>query len=86
MTAGCQFLSHGFHALHATPAQRGNYVLSGEVQGIHWPDVDEAVSVPGLIAGQPSVEFKAAFAGPFNSCPHVPSSLRFDSIRSIATK
>ena len=47
---------------HATPAERNNYEILGEGQGIHWPDVDEDISVLGLIAGQPSVEFKAAFA------------------------
>ena len=47
---------------HATPAERSNYELMGDGQGIHWPHVDEDISVAGLLAGQPSVEFKAAFA------------------------
>ena len=47
---------------HATPAERNNYEILGEGQGIHWPDVDEDISVLGLIAGQASMEFKAAFA------------------------
>jgi Protein of unknown function (DUF2442) len=47
---------------HASPAERSNYELLGERQGIHWPDVDEDISVLQLIAGQPSVEFKAVFA------------------------
>ena len=47
---------------HASPAERSNYELLGEGQGIHWPDVDEDISVLGLIAGQPFIEFKAAFA------------------------
>ncbi len=46
----------------ATPAERTNYELLGEGQGIHWPDVDEDISVVGLIAGRSSVEFKAALA------------------------
>lgn len=45
---------------HATLAERANYELLGE--GIHWPDVDEDISVLGLLAGQPSVEFKVAYA------------------------
>ena len=40
------------------PAERADYELLGEGQGIHWPRVDEDISVDGLIAGQPSVEFK----------------------------
>lgn len=44
---------------HASPAQRADYQLLGDGQGIHWPTVDEDVSVMGLLAGQPSVESKA---------------------------
>lgn len=47
---------------HASIAERANYELLGEGEGIHWPCVDEDVSVMGLLAGQPSVEFKAAYA------------------------
>lgn len=47
---------------HASSAERANCELLGEGQGIHWPDVDEDISVMGLIAGQPSIEFKAAYA------------------------
>ena len=43
---------------HASSAERANYELLDEWQGIHWPGVDEDVSVLGLIAGQPSVEFR----------------------------
>ena len=50
----------GFPRLaHASPAERANQELLGEGQGIHWPGVDEDISVLGLIAGQASVEFKA---------------------------
>ncbi len=41
--------------LRATPAQRSNYQLLGEGQGIHWPDLDEDLSVAGLLRGTPSV-------------------------------
>lgn len=33
----------------ATPAQRQNWRLIGHGLGIHWPDVDEDVSVVGLL-------------------------------------
>jgi len=33
----------------ATPAQRKNYVLSPAGYGIHWPDVDEDLSVNALL-------------------------------------
>ena len=48
--------------LHATPAQRANWRIAGAGYGIHWPDVDEDLSVQGLLRGAPAppVEAKAA--------------------------
>jgi hypothetical protein len=37
--------------LHATAEQRDNWKLLGDGQGIHWPDVDEDLSVAGLLRG-----------------------------------
>ncbi len=37
--------------MHATAVQRANYELIGEGIGIHWPDVDEDLSVEGLLLG-----------------------------------
>ena len=39
--------------LHATTEQRQNFELLSEGEGIHWPDVDEDLSVAGLLRGQP---------------------------------
>lgn len=39
-----------------TPAERSNWRLIGTGQGIHWPDLDEDISVEGLLAGHPSGE------------------------------
>ncbi len=36
---------------HATPAERANWRLIGSGEGIHWPDLDEDISVAGLLAG-----------------------------------
>lgn len=33
----------------ATPEQRSRWELSGGGIGIHWPDLDEDISVPGLL-------------------------------------
>lgn len=41
---------------HATRMEREGYVLIGRGQGIHWPDLDEDISVEGLLAGRPSQE------------------------------
>ena len=38
--------------LHATPQQRSKWELLGNGQGIHWPEVDEDLSVEGLLAGR----------------------------------
>ncbi|TAN11148.1 MAG: DUF2442 domain-containing protein [Burkholderiaceae bacterium] len=43
----------------ATAAQLANFELLGDGEGIHWPAVDEDVSVAGLLRGQPSLEFAA---------------------------
>ncbi|MCC7291126.1 MAG: DUF2442 domain-containing protein [Phycisphaerales bacterium] len=37
--------------LHATPQQRQKWELLGDGEGIHWPDVDEDLSVEGLLRG-----------------------------------
>lgn len=34
---------------HASIEQRQNYELMGDGEGIHWPDVDEDLSVEGLL-------------------------------------
>jgi hypothetical protein len=41
---------------HATAAERNNWRLIGEGEGIHWHDVDEDISVEGLVLGKPSGE------------------------------
>ena len=38
--------------LHATSAQRQNWELLGDGEGIHWPDIDEDLIVAGLLRGQ----------------------------------
>lgn len=47
--------------VHATPEERGNWRLIGRGAGIHWPDLDEDISVEGLIAGRRSSESQASF-------------------------
>jgi hypothetical protein len=37
---------------NATPLQRANWRLIGLGEGIHWPDIDEDISVLGLLAGR----------------------------------
>lgn len=47
--------------IHAAPAERNNWRLIGKGQGIHWEDIDEDISVEGLLAGKSSGESQASF-------------------------
>ena len=38
----------------ATPSQRENWRLVGPGTGFHWPDLDEDLSVEGMLAGSPA--------------------------------
>jgi len=46
---------------HASSEERANWRLIGRGQGIHWEDIDEDVSVEGLLAGKPSGESQGSF-------------------------
>ncbi|MBN1842099.1 MAG: DUF2442 domain-containing protein [Deltaproteobacteria bacterium] len=46
---------------HGSPDERSNWRLIGKGQGIHWEDIDEDISVEGLVAGRPSGESQASF-------------------------
>lgn len=37
-----------------SPEQRGNCWVAGAGEGIHWPDLDEDLSVEGLLRGTPA--------------------------------
>jgi hypothetical protein len=45
---------------HGTTAERNHWRLIGTGEGIHWPDLDEDVSVEGLLAGRRSGESQAS--------------------------
>jgi len=47
---------------HASPMERKNWRLIGKGHGIHWEDIDEDISVEGLLAGKPSGESQSSFA------------------------
>lgn len=38
----------------ASPEQRSNWEIAGAGYGIHWPDLDEDISVEGLLRGAPA--------------------------------
>jgi hypothetical protein len=47
--------------MRSAPEERNNWRLIGRGHGIHWKDIDEDISVEGLLAGKPSGESQASF-------------------------
>jgi hypothetical protein len=48
-------------AARYTEKDRRNWRLIGKGQGIHWEDIDEDISIEGLLAGKPSGESQESF-------------------------
>jgi hypothetical protein len=46
--------------LRATAEARSHWQLAGGGYGVHWPELDEDLSVEGLLRGIPSVETRRA--------------------------
>ncbi|MBI2818339.1 MAG: DUF2442 domain-containing protein [Acidobacteria bacterium] len=38
----------------ASPAQRNHFEIIGDGHGVHWPDIDEDISVEGMLHGVPA--------------------------------
>ncbi|CAB1083968.1 hypothetical protein D1AOALGA4SA_11502 [Olavius algarvensis Delta 1 endosymbiont] len=47
--------------LHASEQERNNWRFIGRGQGMHWEDIDEDISMEGLLAGRPSGESQESF-------------------------
>lgn len=48
--------------LHGTLQEREQFELIGDGDGIHWPRLDEDISVEGLLAGKRSAETDASLS------------------------
>lgn len=46
--------------LNGNKQERENYELIGDGEGIHWPDIDEDISVDGILAGRRSGESQSS--------------------------
>jgi hypothetical protein len=46
--------------LQGTPEERSHWRLIGQGEGIHWPDLDEDISVQHVLLGKPSQESQAS--------------------------
>jgi hypothetical protein len=42
--------------LHGTMAERADWRLIGDGEGVHWPALDEDISIESLVLGKPSGE------------------------------
>src|SRR5208282_4276859 len=47
--------------LQGSPEERARHRFIGEGEGIHWPDLDEDISVENLLAGRSSGESSQSF-------------------------
>jgi hypothetical protein len=47
--------------MNATESERQNWRLIGKGYGIHWEELDEDISVEGLLLGKPSGESQTSF-------------------------
>ena len=47
--------------LHGTQKERLNWRFIGDKEGLHWPDLDEDISVENLLLGKPSGESQSSF-------------------------
>jgi hypothetical protein len=46
---------------NSSAKERGNWRLIGQGEGIHWADLDEDISLIGLLEGRPSGESQGSF-------------------------
>ena len=46
---------------HGTRKERNHWRLIGKGLGVHWPDLDEDISVENVLAGKPSAESQRSF-------------------------
>nr|VFJ99037.1 MAG: Protein of unknown function (DUF2442) [Candidatus Kentron sp. H]VFJ99097.1 MAG: Protein of unknown function (DUF2442) [Candidatus Kentron sp. H]VFK03842.1 MAG: Protein of unknown function (DUF2442) [Candidatus Kentron sp. H] len=47
--------------VYASQSEKNNWRLIGKGYGIHWEDIDEDISVEGLLVGKPSGESRTSF-------------------------
>jgi hypothetical protein len=47
--------------VHGTDKERNRWRAICDGTGIHWPDLDEDISVENLLAGKPSAESRSSF-------------------------
>lgn len=67
--------------VHGSPRERDRWELIGPGVGIHWPALDEDISVEGLLQGRPSGESDASFRRWLDSRPR-PANTRLQPTKA----
>lgn len=49
-------LAWSWRLSEATPSQREHWELIGDGVGIHWPEIDEDISIEGMLYGIPATK------------------------------
>ena len=65
---------------HGNAEERNHWELISEGEGIHWPDLDEHLSVEGLLDGRPSGESQRSFRR-WLEAKHAGRPLTLDALR-----
>ena len=84
-------LAWSWRLSEATARQRSRFRLIGDGQGVHWPDIDEDISVEGMLHGVPAhrpqtlVHFRNGQASGHRK-PHVNRVRRTDRTRRSTAK
>jgi hypothetical protein len=47
-------LAWSWRLSEATPEQRARFEILGDGQGAHWPEIDEDISIDGMLYGGPA--------------------------------
>ena len=53
-------LAWSWRLTNATMAQRKRFEIIGDGEGVHWPDVDEDISIRGMLHGVPACRPRTA--------------------------
>jgi Protein of unknown function (DUF2442) len=64
---------------HGTPKERNHFEIFGDGTYIHWPDLDEDLTVAGLLAGKQSGEGPESLKAWLNSRRERPRKVRSDT-------
>jgi hypothetical protein len=68
-------LAWSWRLSEATAAQRANFRIIGSGQGVHWPEIDEHISVEGMLHGMPAPRLRPG-AIPAEARPAPPNQRR----------